>query len=35
MFNYSPDDFLAIHEMLYPTRGSIGVNTDNKDKPAK
>ena len=33
--NYSPDDFLAKDEMLYPSRGSIGFSTYNKDKPAK
>ena len=32
---YLPDDFLAIDETLYPTRGSIGFKTCNKDKPAK
>ena len=34
-WNYSPDGFPAIDETLYPSRGSIGFKTYNKDKPAK
>ena len=30
-----PDDFLAIDEMLYPTRRSIWFKKDNEEKPAK
>ena len=33
--NMSPDDYIAIDETLYPTRGGILFNTYNKDKPAK
>ena len=31
----SPDDYIAIDETLYPTRGGISFKTYNKDKPAK
>ena len=31
----SPDDYIAIDEILYPTRGIISFKTYNKDKPAK
>ena len=30
-----PDDYIAIDETLYPTRGGISFKTYNKDKPAK
>ena len=33
--NMAPDDFLAIDETLYPTRGGVSFKTYNKDKPAK
>ena len=33
--NMSPDNFLAIDETLYPTRGSISFKIYNKDKPSK
>ena len=33
--NMSPDDYIAIDETLYPTRGGISFKTCNKDKPAK
>ena len=33
--NMSPDDYIAIDETLYPTRGGISSKTYNKDKPAK
>ena len=33
--NMTPDDFLAIDETLYPTRGGISFKVYNKDKPAK
>ena len=33
--NMSPDDYIAIDETLYPTRGGISFKTYNKDKPAK
>ena len=31
----SPDDYIVIHETLYPTRGGISFKTYSKDKPAK
>ena len=31
----SPDDYIAIDETLYPTRGGISFKTYNKNKPAK
>ena len=31
----SPDDYIAIDEILYPTRGGISFKTYNKDKTAK
>ena len=31
----APDDFLAIDETLYPTRGGVSFKTYNEDKPAK
>ena len=31
----SPDDYIAIEETLYWTRGGISFKTYNKDKPAK
>ena len=31
----SPDDYITIDEILYPTRGGISFKTYNKDKPAK
>ena len=31
----SPDDYIAIDETLYATRGGISFKTYNKDKPAK
>ena len=31
----SPDDYIAIDETLYPTRGGISFKTYNKDKPDK
>ena len=31
----SPDDYIAIDETLYPTRGAISFKTYNKDKTAK
>ena len=33
--NMSPDDYIAIDETLYPTRGGISFKTYNKDKPDK
>ena len=33
--NMSPDDYIAIDETLYPTRGGISLKTYSKDKPAK
>ena len=33
--NMSPDDYIAIDETLYPTRGGISFKTYNKDKPSK
>ena len=33
--NMSPDDYIAIDETLYRTRGGISFKTYNKDKPAK
>ena len=30
----SPDDYIAIDETLYPTRGGISFKTYNEDKPA-
>ena len=35
MNNMSPDDYVAIDETLYPTRGSILFITYNKDKPGR
>ena len=31
----SPDNYIAIDETLYPTRGGISFKTYNKDKSAK
>ena len=31
----SPHDYIAIDEILYPTRGGISFKTYSKDKPAK
>ena len=31
----SPDDYVAIDETLYPTRGSILFKTYNKNKPGR
>ena len=33
--NMAPDDFLAIDETLYSTRGGVSFKTYNKDKPVK
>ena len=33
--NMAPDDFSAIEETLYQTRGGVSFKTNNKDKPAK
>ena len=33
--NYTPDDFHAIDETLYPTCGRVILKIYNKDKPAK
>ena len=33
--NMSPNDYIAIDETLYPTRGGLSFKTYNKDKPVK